>query len=160
MLEVCETDDLDLVRRLLETYHPLSVGGALRGKRYAFVGYEDGWPVFCALFTTPRARWRKRNVVLELSRLVFSPCAQRSASTFLTRCLRELKKRGVRGEIVTYALPCTMGQVYTRSGFVEHGHSSGASWAVRGGGELRVRKPRPPTVGTGKRLRRFFYMIE
>lgn len=147
--------DINFVRTFLDTYHPLRAGGALKGLRYAFVGCEDEWPVMLAVFCTPRSRWKRKNVVLELSRLAWSPIARHSTSTFLRKCLRLLKAHGISGCVVTYAMPGTSGLVYERAGFGRYGMSSGA-WRSRTGPN---RKPRPDTVGSGVRLARFIYCI-
>lgn len=139
----------------LDTYHPLGAGGSLRGQKYIFGGYEGDWPVFCAVFASPRSRWKNTNVVLELTRLAWSPLAVRSAATFLKKCLRMLRSSGMRGDVVTYALPGTTGKVYLACGFKPFGHSSGTPWSRRGPGE----RPTPNTIGTGKKLLRFRYTL-
>lgn len=140
----------------LDHFHPLRAGGSLKGAKFIFCGFENELPVFLAVFVSPRGRWRKRKVVLELARLAWSPLARRSASTFLRKCLRILKREGVRGEVVTYALPGTDGMVYIRAGFQPDGTSSGARWSRRGPGE----RPTPDTIGSGRRLRRFFAVLD
>lgn len=142
-------------KALISAYHPLGARACLRGAKVCLAGYEDGWPSFVALFTTPRSRWKHYPVTLELSRLAWSPLARRSASTFLRKCLRYLRRRGLTGLVVTYALPGTSGLVYTRAGFQPAGVSSGAPWSRRGPGE----RPTPNTIGTGRALLRFFYPL-
>lgn len=143
----------DFARLFLDSYHPLKSGGCLRGLAHAFAGYENGWPTFVAVFVHPRSRWKHYPVVLELSRLAWSPMAIRSASTFLRKCLR-LLKRHYDGLVVTYALPGTSGIVYERAGFYRDGHSSGSPWSRRGADSGE--RPTPDTVGTGRNLKRFF----
>lgn len=141
----------EFAREFLDAHHPLRAGGSLRGALLCLAGYEDGWPVFLAVFVYPRSRWKHRPVRLELSRLAWSPLAKASASTFLRKCLR-LLKRSYSGQVVTYALPGTDGIVYERAGFEHNGYSGGASWSKRGPGE----RPTPTTIGTGRKLKRFF----
>ena len=143
----------------LDAYHPLRTGGSLRGALHILAGYEGGWPTFLAVFTTPRSRWRNYPVTLELSRLAWSPLAKASASTFLRKCLRMLRREhcGVVSAcggtlIVTYALPGTDGIVYERAGFSHNGYSGGCAWSHRGPGERLT----PDTIGTGRKLKRFF----
>lgn len=138
-------------RQFLEAYHPLGCGGSLRGQKVILVGYEDGWPTMVAVFCAPRSRWRHYDVVLNLSRLAWAPTAQRSASTFLRKCLRLLRRQW-KGLIVTYALPGTEGVVYERAGFRHNGYSGKTAWSHRGSGE----RPTPDTIGTGRKLKRFF----
>lgn len=142
---------IEFSRQFLDTYHPLGAGGCLRGVIFSFVGFENEWPVFLAVFVSPRSRWKRYNVVLELSRLAWSPLAQHSASTFLRKCLRILRRQ-YSGLSVTYAMPETSGIVYERAGFKRDGFSSGASWSRRGPGERST----PNTIGEGKKLKRFF----
>ena len=144
------TVSTDFAKDFLDAYHPLHAKGSLRGALHCFAGYEDEWPTFIAVFVYPRSRWRKYPVVLELSRLAWSPLAQRSASTFLRKCMRILG-REYDGLCVTYALPGTSGVVYERAGFYQDGYSGGASWGKRGPGE----RPTPPTIWTGRRWKRF-----
>jgi len=146
------------LRTFIDAYHPLRTGGALKGLRVALWGYEDAeavMPVFLAVFVTPRARWRTLPVSLELTRLVISPHATRSASTFLRACHRYLRRHGYTGYVVTYALPGTEGLVYQRAGWQAYGTSSGASWSRRGPGE----RPTPKTIGDGIRLQRYILPI-
>lgn len=142
---------VEIARQFLDTYHPMGAGGCLRGMKHAIMAYEDGWPTMLAVFVYPRSRWRKRVVVLELSRLAWSPLAKRSVTTFLRKCLRQLRQQ-YSGEIVTYAMPDTTGIVYERAGFMHDGYSSGALWSRRGPGE----RPTPETIGSGRKLARFF----
>lgn len=141
----------DFAKLFLNSYHPLMSGGCLKGAVEILAGYESGWPVFVAVFTTPRGRWVHYNVVLELSRLAWSPMAKCSATTFLRKCFRILRKK-YNGLIVTYALPGTDGVLYERAGFERCGSSSGCPWSRRGKGERAT----PDTIGTGKKLPRFF----
>lgn len=150
MMEI-EGCSVEFARQFLDYYHPLRAGGSLRGAKIILRGIENGFPVFLAVFTSPRGRWRRRLVVLELSRLAWSPLAKSSCSTFLRKCLRVLKRNGIRGWIITYALPGSSGKVYIRAGFKPDGYSSGARWSRRGPGE----RPTPDTVGSGRRLLRF-----
>ena len=143
---------IDFARDFLNAYHPMRAGGSLRGTQLIFAGYEDGWPTFLAVFVSPRSRWRIHPVTLELSRLAWSPMAKRSASTFLKKCLRMIRKY-YSGLLVTYAMPGTSGVVYERTGFVHDGYSGGASWSRRGPGERAT----PKTIGEGRKLKRYFY---
>ena len=129
----------------------------MRGAMVSLAGYSDelAWPVFVAVFVHPRSRWKHYPVSLELSRLAWSPLAKRSASTFLRKCLRLLRRRGHIGLVVTYAMPGTSGIVYERAGFRQDGYSSGASWSVRGPGE----RPTPDTIGDKVQLKRFFAQL-
>ena len=147
----------EFAREFLDAYHPLQAGGAMRGAMVSLAGYSDGlaWPVFVAVFVHPRSRWKHYPVSLELSRLAWSPLAKRSASTFLRKCLRLLRRQGHIGLVVTYAMPGTSGIVYERAGFRQDGYSSGASWSVRGPGE----RPTPDTIGDKVQLKRFFAQL-
>ncbi len=141
----------DFARNFLNANHPLRASGCLRGAALCLAGYEQDWPTFLAVFVHPRARWKHYPVKLELSRLAWAPTAKHSATTFLRKCIRILR-RTFSGLLVTYALPGTEGILYERAGFEHVGHSSGASWSRRGEGE----RPTPETIGTGKRLKRYF----
>ncbi len=154
-----QSADCDSIRAFVDAYHPLGAGGALKGLIVALWGYErddDLLPAFLAVFVHPRARWRKLDVRLELSRLVIAPYAQRSASTFLRACMRYLRRERFGGFAVTYVLPGASGLLYERAGWQRYGQSSGASWARRGPGERATRR----TVGDGKRLVRYIYNID
>lgn len=142
---------VEFAREFIDAYHPLQTKGSLRGALEIFIGHENSWPTFVAVFVYPRSRWKYYPVVLELSRLAWSPLAKRSASTFLRKCLRVLR-REYSGLVVTYALPGTTGVVYERAGFRRNGCSGGASWSRRGSSE----RPTPETIGTGQKLARFF----
>lgn len=142
---------VDFARDFLDAFHPLRSGGSLKGVIVCLAGIEHGWPAFLAVFTYPRSRWKNYPVRLELSRLAWSPVAKRSASTFLRKCIRMLRKTN-DGLIVTYAMPGTSGIVYERAGFYQDGESSGCSWSRRGPGERKT----PETVGTGRKLKRYF----
>lgn len=141
----------EFAKNFLNSYHPLPSDGCLKGAVEILGGFENGWPVFVAVFVAPRSRWKYYDVTLELSRLAWSPVATHSATTFLRKCVRVLKRR-YSGLIVTYALPGTDGIVYQRAGFKRDGESSGRPWSKRGQNERAT----PDTVGTGKRLPRFF----
>ncbi len=141
-------------KNFLNNYHPLKSKGALKGAIKILGGYENGFPMFVAVFTSPRSRWKNYNVTLELSRLAWSPLATGSASTFLRKCTKKLTN--YNGLIVTYALPGTEGIVYSRAGFKQNGHSSGCPWSKRGKNERAT----PNTIGTGQHLKRFFYQIQ
>ena len=145
------------IKPFLDSYHPLGAGGALKGLKIALAGFvvDESEPRFVAIFVYPRSRWKHYAVSLELARLAWSPLAERSASTFLRKCLRILRQLGYTGLVVTYAMPGTPGIVYERSGFKHDGYSSGASWSVRGPGERRT----PKTIGEGRKLKRFFAEI-
>ena len=145
----------EFAKDFLNAYHPLRAGGCLRGAAFRFAGYEDSWPTFLAVFVHPRSRWKNYPVSLELTRLAWSPLANRSAATFLKSCLRLLRKMGVKGLVVTYALPGTEGVLYERTGFKHGGYSGGAPWSKRGPGE----RPTPETIGTGRKLKRYFYEV-
>jgi len=142
------------LKPFLEAYHPMGAGGSLKGLKIGLAGYAEGdiQPRFVAVFVYPRSRWKHYNVTLELARLAWSPQAERSASTFLRKCMRILKQRNYTGLVVTYAMPKTPGVVYERAGFHHDGYSSGASWSVRGPKERKT----PKTIGDGKKLKRFF----
>ena len=144
-----------IAAEFLNANHPLRAGGSLRGSIVSLAGFEDGWPTFLAVFVYPRSRWKHYPVVLELSRLAWSPMAKHSAATFLRKCIRRLRQE-FSGLVVTYALPGTEGILYRRAGFYESGTSGGASWSRRGPGE----RPTPRTIGTGKRLKRFFVELK
>lgn len=151
ILMIVKSVSTEFAKNFLDQYHPLRSGGSLKGLQIAFAGFEDGWPTFLAVFTTPRSRWSKFQVALELSRLAWSPLAKRSASTFLRKCIRMLRPYR-EGLIVTYAMPGTSGIVYERAGFEHNGYSSGCSWSNRGPGERST----PETIGTGRKLKRYF----
>jgi hypothetical protein len=146
---------LEVARGFLDKYHPLGARGSLRGARYILGGFEDGQLVFVAVFAAPRSRWVHTPVCLELSRLAFSPFARHSASTFLQKSVRYLRSQGVRGLIVTYALPGTSGLVYLRAGWRPFGRSSGAYRSRRGPNGRST----PDTVGSGRRLMRFIFCL-
>jgi hypothetical protein len=145
----------EIARQFLDRFHPLGAGGALRGAKYVLGGLEDGRLAFVAVFSAPRSRWTRVPVSLELSRLAIAPYAARSASTFLQKAVRYLRSQGVRGLIVTYALPGTSGLVYRRAGWRPFGFSSGAYRSRRGPNG----RPTPDTVGSGRRLRRFILCV-
>jgi hypothetical protein len=145
----------EVARQFLDRYHPLGAGGALRGARYILGGFEDGRLSFLALLTSPRSRWSRIPVRLELSRLAIAPWAVHSASTFLRKVERFLRSQGFRGVVITYALPGSSGVVYTRAGWRSFGRSSGARRSRRG----PKGRPTPDTVGSGCRLRRFILRV-
>jgi hypothetical protein len=145
----------EVARQFLNRFHPLGAGGALRGARYILGGFEDGRLSFLALLTSPRSRWSRIPVRLELSRLAIAPWAVHSASTFLRKVERYLRRQGFRGAIVTYALPGTSGMVYVRAGWRPFGRSSGAHRSRRGPNG----RPTPDTVGSGRRLARFILCV-
>lgn len=144
-------------KEFLDAYHPLGSGGSLKGQVLILGGFENDWPVFVAVFVTPRSRW-KRPVKIELSRLAWSPLAKGSATTFLRKALRGQVRQLVKkvGLCVTYALPGTDGIIYERAGFERVGTSSGCSWRIRGPGERAT----PDTVGYKQKLPRFFYRFK
>jgi hypothetical protein len=146
---------LEIARAFLDRYHPLGARGSLRGAKHVIGGFEDGQLVFVAVFTAPRSRWTRIPVILELSRLAFSPNARHSASTFLQKSVRYLRSQGIRGFIVTYALPGSYGLVYLRAGWRPFGCSSGSYRSRRGSNG----RPTPDTVGSGCRLRRFILHV-
>jgi len=141
----------EFATEFLNANHPLRAGGSLRGQVVCLAGFEYDWPMFLAVFVWPRARWKNYSVMLELSRLAWSPLCRHSASTFLRQCVRILR-RTYSGLIVTYALPGTEGILYERAGFYHDGYSGGASWSKRGPGERLT----PETIGTGRKLKRYF----
>jgi hypothetical protein len=145
----------DLAKQFLNKYHPLGAGGSLRGAKYVLGGFEDGRLSFLALLTSPRSRWSRNSIHLELSRLAMAPWAVHSASTFLTKVERYLKRQGFQGVIVTYALPGCSGMVYRRAGWRPFGRSSGARRSRRGPNG----RPTPDTVGSGRRLARFILRV-
>jgi hypothetical protein len=145
----------EIARRFLDRFHPLGAGGALRGSKYVLGGFEEGRLSFVALLTSPRSRWSRNSVHLELSRLAIAPWAVHSASTFLRKMGRYLRRQGFRGAIVTYALPGSSGAVYARAGWRPFGRSSGARRSRRGPNG----RPTPDTIGSGRRLARFILRV-
>jgi len=141
----------EFAKEFLNSNHPLRAGGSLKGTLEILCAFENGFPVMVAIFTAPRSRWKNYHVSLELTRLAWSPLAAHSATTFLRKCVRRLRQQ-YDGLLVTYALPGTEGIVYQRAGFIRDGSSSGALWSRRGPGERAT----PNTIGTGKKLPRFF----
>jgi hypothetical protein len=145
----------DLANQFLNKFHPLGAGGSLRGAKHILGGFEDGQLSFLALLTSPRSRWSRNSIHLELSRLAIAPWAVHSASTFLRKVERYLRRQGFRGAIVTYALPGTSGLVYLRAGWRPFGRSSGARRSRRGPNG----RPTPDTVGSGRQLERFILRV-
>jgi hypothetical protein len=145
----------EIARQFLDRFHPLGAGGALRGAKHVLGGFEDGRLSFVAVFVAPRSRWTRVRVSLELSRLAIAPFAAHSASTFLRKVERYLRRQGFRGVVVTYALPGSSGTVYARAGWRPFGRSSGAYRSRRGPNG----RPTPDTVGSGCRLRRFILHV-
>jgi len=145
----------DLAKQFLDRFHPLGAGGALRGAKHVLGGFEDGRLSFLALLTSPRSRFSRVPVSLELSRLAMAPWAVHSASTFLRKVERYLRRQGFRGLVVTYAMPGSSGAVYLRAGWRPFGRSSGARRSRRGPNG----RPTPDTVGSGVRLARFILCV-
>jgi hypothetical protein len=145
----------EIARQFLDRFHPLGAGGSLRGAKYILGGFEDGRLSFLALLASPRSRWSCYSIHLELSRLAVAPWAAHSASTFLKKVERYLKRQGFKGVIITYAMPGSSGAVYERAGWRPFGRSSGARRSRRGPNG----RPTPDTVGSGRRLARFILCV-